>query len=86
MRGGREIRRERAEGLQLTAGLTGSVVGIQFEVGGMYTGTIITDLMAAVDRAERRAVQARIAEDQELREIFSMQIPIFEDGLLLGAA
>jgi hypothetical protein len=53
----------------------------------MYTGTIITDLMAAVDRAERRALQNRIADDRELHEIYAMQIPITEgDGLLLGAA
>jgi hypothetical protein len=53
----------------------------------MYTGTIIADLMAAVDRAERRALENRIADDQELHEIFEMQIPITEgDGLLVGAA
>lgn len=53
----------------------------------MYTGTIITDLMAAVDRAERRALQDRIAEDRQLHEIYAMQIPIPEgDGLLVGAA
>lgn len=53
----------------------------------MYTGTIITKLMAAVDRAERRALEQRIAEDQELHEIFTMQIPVTEgDRLLVGAA
>lgn len=53
----------------------------------MYTGTIITELMAAVDRAERRALENRIAEDRELHEIFTMPIPIIEsDGLLVGAA
>jgi hypothetical protein len=53
----------------------------------MYTGTIITDLMAAVDRAERRALENRIAEDRELHEIFAMQVLIREDdGLLVGAA
>jgi hypothetical protein len=53
----------------------------------MYTGTIIAELMAAVDRAERRALEKRITEHQELREIFTMQIPITEgDGLLVGAA
>jgi len=34
---------------------TGSVVGIHFEVVGMYTGTTIRDLMAAVERAELRS-------------------------------
>jgi hypothetical protein len=53
----------------------------------MYTGTIITDLMAAVDRAERRALENRIAEDRELHEVFAMQVPVTEgDGLLVGAA
>lgn len=53
----------------------------------MYTGTIIADLMAAVDLAERRAAEKRIAEDRELHEIYTMQIPITEgDGLLVGAA
>jgi len=53
----------------------------------MYTGTIITDLMAAVDRAERRALENRSAEDRELHEIYAMQISINEgDGLLVGAA
>ena len=53
----------------------------------MYTGTVIRDLMATVERAERRAEQRRIAEEQELRAIFAMQIPITEAGqLLVGAA
>jgi hypothetical protein len=53
----------------------------------MYTGTMISDLMAAVDRAERVAEEKRIAEQRELHEIFAMQIPIVEgDGILMGAA
>lgn len=53
----------------------------------MYTGTIIAELMAAVDRAEQRALDNRIADDRELHEIFAMQIPLSEgDGLLVGAA
>jgi hypothetical protein len=55
---------------------TGSVVGIQFEVTGMYTGTLISDLMAAVDRVEHMSEQQRIADDQELHAIFAMQIPV----------
>jgi hypothetical protein len=42
---------------------------------GMYTGTVISDLMASVERAERRAeqraVQQRITE--ELQAIFSLE-------------
>ena len=55
----------------------------------MYTGTMISDLMATVARVQTRAQlqveQQRI--DEELREIFSMQIPIDKnDRLFMGAA
>ena len=76
-----------ADGDPLGREATGSVVGIHFEVAAMYTGTLIRDLMAAVERAETRAEQRRIAEEQELRAIFAMQIPVTEgDQLLMGAA
>ena len=52
----------------------GSVVGIQVEVEAMYTGTVISELIETVEHAEVMAEQQRLAE--ELREIFSMQIPI----------
>jgi hypothetical protein len=57
----------------------------------MYTGTLIRDLMAAVERAELRAEQReeqkRMDEQQELRAIFAMQIPIIEgDHAFMGAA
>ncbi|HLV87581.1 MAG TPA: hypothetical protein VKV39_11425 [Candidatus Sulfotelmatobacter sp.] len=53
----------------------------------MYTGTVIQDLMAMVDRVAQKADQRRIAEEQELHEIFSMQIPINEGTrVLMGAA
>jgi hypothetical protein len=53
----------------------------------MYKGTLIRDLMALVERAELRAEQRRIADEQELRAIFSMQIPVAEsDRAFLGAA
>ena len=65
----------------------GSVVGIQIEVAVMYTGTLIEDLMAAVDQAQVKVEQRRVAEASELHEIFSMQIPIQDDGqILMGAA
>ena len=53
----------------------------------MYTGTLIGDLMATVERAELVAERQRLSEDQELHAIFAMQIP-FTDGdrVLLGAA
>ena len=53
----------------------------------MYTGTLIEDLMKAVDQAHQKAEQRRITEAQELHEIFSMQIPVVTDGhILMGAA
>ena len=53
----------------------------------MYKGTLIQDLMAIVDQAEQRAEQQRIAEQRELHEIFSMQIPVTElDRVYMGAA
>jgi hypothetical protein len=69
------------------AGNTGSVVGIQIEVAGMYTGTLINDLMAIVDRVDQRAERQQIAEQQELHAIFAMQIPLTEgDRVFMGAA
>jgi hypothetical protein len=66
------------------------VVGIQFEVAGMYTGnmytgTLIRDLMATVELAEFRAEQRRLAEERELQAIFAMQIPI-TNQIYQGAA
>jgi hypothetical protein len=57
----------------------------------MYTGTVIQDLTTLVERArlraELRAEQQRIAEQQELHEIFTMQIPIVNsDKVYMGAA
>jgi hypothetical protein len=57
----------------------------------MYTGTLISDLMATVEqaelRAEQREQQRRMEEEQELRAIFAMQIPIVEgDHAFMGAA
>jgi len=53
----------------------------------MYTGTLITDLMATVERAEQKAEQQRVAYERELRTIFAMQIPLTErDQFLMGAA
>ena len=51
----------------------------------MYTGTLINDLMRAVERAEQKAEQPRMAE--ELHAIFAMQIPVAErDQVFQGAA
>ena len=61
------------------------MVGIQIEVSGMYTGTLINDLISMVDRAEQRADDKRMAE--ELHEIFTMQVPVAQgDQAFMGAA
>ena len=53
----------------------------------MYTGTLITDLMAMVARAEHTAEQRHGGVSRELHEIFSMQIPMTQDDrVYMGAA
>jgi hypothetical protein len=53
----------------------------------MYTGTLINDLMATVERVGQRLQQQHTADQQELHAIFSMQIPITEgEQVFLGAA
>ena len=43
--------------------------------GTMYTGTLINDLMATVERAERGAFQKRVVDEMELRRMFELQVP-----------
>ena len=51
----------------------------------MYTGTMISDLMATVERAEEKAREIVIT--QELHAIFAMEIPVTDgDHLFMGAA
>jgi hypothetical protein len=65
----------------------GSVVGIQTGAGDMYTGTMIHDLMATVERAERRARQQQAAEERELQQLFDLQVPVMQDErFYVGAA
>jgi hypothetical protein len=53
----------------------------------MYTGTLISDLMATVEQLGLRTQQQQAAEQRELHAIFSMQIPINErDQIFMGAA
>jgi hypothetical protein len=53
----------------------------------MYTGTLIKDLMATVERAERGAQQKRIADEMELRRLFQLQVPEMRgEQVLVGAA
>ena len=50
----------------------------------MYTGTLISDLIATVDRVGLQLEQDRVAA--ELHEIFTMQIPVANDQAFMGAA
>ena len=52
----------------------------------MYTGTLICDLMAAAERSSQKLEQQRM--EQELHEIFTMQIPLVVDNATayMGAA
>ncbi|MFZ0734660.1 MAG: hypothetical protein WAM79_20255 [Candidatus Sulfotelmatobacter sp.] len=51
----------------------------------MYTGTLISGLMAMVDQAEQKIRQQKVTE--ELHEIFTMQIPVSDsERAYMGAA
>jgi len=53
----------------------------------MYTGTLIKDLLATVERAERRAQQKRAFDEMELQRMFDLQAPqMDEEQVLVGAA
>jgi len=53
----------------------------------MYTGTLIKDLVATVERAERGAQQKRVADEMELRRMFDLQIPqMHSETVYAGAA
>ena len=55
--------------------------------GTMHTGTMISELMATVERVGQRVQQQHAAEREELHAIFSMQIPVIEgDQIFMGAA
>ena len=53
----------------------------------MYTGTLIRDLMATVERTEQSAEQKRIADEMELQRIYRLRIPFMQDErVYMGAA
>jgi hypothetical protein len=53
----------------------------------MYTGTLIKDLIATVERAERGAQRRRITEEMELQRLFNLQDPqIHSQPVYAGAA
>jgi hypothetical protein len=41
----------------------------------MYTGTLIKDLMATVERAERSVLRKRLADEMELLRMYGLQVP-----------
>ena len=52
----------------------------------MYTGTLIKDLMAVVERAERGAQNKRMSEEMELRRLFDLHPPQQVERIFAGAA
>jgi hypothetical protein len=53
----------------------------------MYTGTLINDLVATVERAERGLLQKRLAEERELWRMFELQVPqMHTETVYAGAA
>jgi hypothetical protein len=53
----------------------------------MYTGTLIKDLIATVERAERGAQQKRFADERELQRLFELQAPQMQsEPIYAGAA
>jgi hypothetical protein len=53
----------------------------------MYTGTLIKDLMATVERAERSAQLKKNAEEVELHQLFNLPAPEIEtEPVFAGAA
>ena len=41
----------------------------------MYTGTLINDLMATVERAERSAFRRQVVDEMELLRMYTLQVP-----------
>jgi hypothetical protein len=53
----------------------------------MYTGTLINELMATVERAEQGAQQKRIVDERELRRLYALQAPMtYNEQIFVGAA
>ncbi|HVI09812.1 MAG TPA: hypothetical protein VND65_16115 [Candidatus Binatia bacterium] len=52
----------------------------------MYTGTLIHDLAALVERAEKRASDRRKTEELELQRMFELEIAELNSRELLAGA
>jgi hypothetical protein len=65
----------------------GSRWEFELEGCGMHTGTLIKDLMAAVERAERSVQRKRSVDEMELRRLFELQVPqMHREPVFAGAA
>jgi hypothetical protein len=53
----------------------------------MYTGTLINELTAMVERAERGAFQKQIVDELELLRMFDLEVPQMQgEPIFAGAA
>jgi hypothetical protein len=53
----------------------------------MYTGTLINDLVATVEQAERGVLRKRIVDEMELQRMFDLQAPeMHSEPAYAGAA
>jgi len=53
----------------------------------MYTGTLINDLVATVERVERGTQLKQSADEMELQEFFDLQTPAMQgESVFAGAA
>jgi hypothetical protein len=53
----------------------------------MYTGTLIRDLIATVERVERGVPPKRIVDEMELRQLFELQLrQVHSEPVYAGAA
>jgi hypothetical protein len=72
---------------EIRRGVDGFWVGIQVEAVKMYTGTMINDLMATVERADRYNREQEVIETVELRMLASMYAqPMQAETVFMGAA
>jgi len=57
------------------------------QTGKMYTGTLISDLMATVQPAAQKSEQHQMTYERELHAIFTMQVSVaHSDQIFMGAA
>ncbi len=52
----------------------------------MYSGTLINDLMAVVERAERGAQRRPLADEMELQRMFELQVPQMQSETVYAGA